>query len=113
MTKRKVVLVSLLLLVAVAGAVLVRWADPLAAWFPKCWFKMLTGFDCPGCGTGRAAHLLLNGDVLGAMRMNPLLFPAVAFAALLVLKPSVGYKKATPLIVGIVVVAYWILRNIP
>ena len=37
-----------------------------------CIFKHLTGIPCPGCGTLRALQLLLQGDVVGSLRMNPL-----------------------------------------
>src|SRR5690554_8210264 len=32
-----------------------------------------TGFYCPGCGSQRAIHLLLHGDIIGAFRFNPLM----------------------------------------
>ena len=37
----------------------------------------LTGWDCPGCGTLRAAHQLTHGNLAAAWRLNPL---AVALA---------------------------------
>ncbi len=50
--------------------------------FPKCPFKMLTGWDCPGCGSQRAIHALLHGDVLSAFRLNALMVLAVPYLAL-------------------------------
>lgn len=42
--------------------------------YPRCWFYTLTGWQCPGCGGLRAAHLLLHGNIVEAFRQNPLLF---------------------------------------
>ncbi|HYH57581.1 MAG TPA: DUF2752 domain-containing protein, partial [Anseongella sp.] len=56
--------------------------DPsLAGFFPPCPFKRLTGLDCPGCGSQRALHALLNLHVGAAFRFNPLLLTAIPFLA--------------------------------
>jgi hypothetical protein len=39
--------------------------------FGVCIFKQVTGFPCPSCGTTRAVQLLLQGDVLASLQMNP------------------------------------------
>lgn len=44
-----------------------------SSFFIPCPFHYLTGFYCPGCGSQRAIHLLLHGNVLGAFRFNPLM----------------------------------------
>ena len=41
--------------------------------FAPCPFYYFTGFFCPGCGSQRALHLLLEGNLWGAFRFNPLL----------------------------------------
>ncbi|HEX3998913.1 MAG TPA: DUF2752 domain-containing protein [Pirellulales bacterium] len=49
--------------------------------YPVCVFHHLTGLDCPGCGTLRALHQLLHGNVLAALRLNALsvcLLPVLA-----------------------------------
>ena len=62
------------LAVAAAGAgacLLVGLVDPTRTpIFPPCPFKALTGLDCPGCGTTRAVHQLLNGNLGAAMGFN-------------------------------------------
>src|SRR4029077_1010888 len=51
-----------------------------AAWFsfglpwPVCWFHQLTGHPCATCGATRAAIAFLHGNLLGAIRWNPLAF---------------------------------------
>lgn len=37
-----------------------------------CPFRRITGIPCPGCGGLRSAHLLLQGDLWGALGLNPL-----------------------------------------
>lgn len=48
---------------------------------PKCPTKLLTGFDCPGCGGLRMTHDLLHGDLAGAAHSNLfllLMLPVIA-----------------------------------
>jgi hypothetical protein len=48
--------------------------DPVQApIFPVCPFYRLTELNCPGCGSLRALHQLLHGDVIAALRFNAFL----------------------------------------
>ena len=38
--------------------------------FPPCPFLTLTGLQCPGCGTLRGLHQLLNGHLIAALGLN-------------------------------------------
>ncbi len=50
--------------------------------YPKCVLHHWTGLHCPGCGSTRAIHSLVHGDIGGAIRNNPLLvLAAPVFAA--------------------------------
>jgi hypothetical protein len=40
--------------------------------FPPCPVRYLTGWYCPGCGSLRAIHQLLHGNLAAAWAMNPL-----------------------------------------
>lgn len=42
-----------------------------AGWMPGCFFRKVTGLECPGCGMTRGTHALLNGRWLEAFRFNP------------------------------------------
>ena len=68
---------------ALAGAVVLYLFDPAHnALYPRCFFKVATGLDCPGCGGLRATHQLLHGHLREAFRLNPLFIvsiPVVAF----------------------------------
>src|SRR6266536_3764949 len=43
------------------------------SFYPTCLFYKTTGLLCPGCGTLRAMHQLLHGQIQGAFRFNALL----------------------------------------
>ena len=80
--------------------------------FPKCIFHSITGLQCPGCGSQRAMHALLNLEIGEAVRYNALFVAALPFLAVL----AAFYAKTTgaPVIwtVFAVIVLWWILRNI-
>ena len=73
-------LFALIVLGAAAGAFFVYRTSPeTSRFYPPCLFHALTGFHCPGCGTARALHLLLHGDIPGAFAMNALTMLALPF----------------------------------
>lgn len=51
--------------------------------FPKCPFRMLTGYDCTGCGSQRALHAMLTGNFAAMFRYNAIFFPALLMVAAL------------------------------
>lgn len=114
-----------LLGMAAAGATLLFFFDPsTAGFYPSCPFHALTGLYCPGCGTCRALHALLHGNVAEAFWFNPLtvlalplliylLAPYVAFG-LGARKVSVASVPARYTWVLLwTILAYWVLRNVP
>ena len=91
--------------------------------YPPCLFYTLTGLHCPGCGTLRGLHQLLNGNLLAALGYNPfmlLALPVIGYAYLSALLPSVSDKRLPTvfippsLIWGLLtaIVVFWILRNV-
>ena len=81
--------------------------------FPDCPWRLAPGMPCPWYGSGRAMYAALHGDLHRAFRLNVLMFPALTLAALLIWKPSLAAMRGLARIVLIVVVGFWILRNIP
>ena len=64
----------------VAGIILLRVFDPATSGvFPPCPVRYLTGLYCPGCGSLRALHALLHGDLRRALVMNPLMVVTLPF----------------------------------
>ncbi len=61
------------MLLGSTGLLLLRLFDPATSGiFPPCPFHALTGLYCPGCGSLRAIHQLLRGNLGTAWAMNPL-----------------------------------------
>jgi len=113
-----------ILIIVAAGAVLLLYffVEPKNGNLPKCVFHELTGFYCPGCGSQRSFHALLNGNFLLAIDYNLLfilLLPFILYFMFIIIagkkysKSSFIYKANFSLSVAIVVVSFWILRNIP
>ncbi|WP_332307063.1 DUF2752 domain-containing protein [Thermobifida cellulosilytica] len=107
------------------GAVVVHFVDPNEpGHYPVCVWLALTGTYCPGCGTTRALHALTHLDIVGAAQMNILLLAALPFLALGYLhwvyrsfrpshRPPPPFPPFLAWAVPGIVVAFWILRNLP
>jgi hypothetical protein len=105
----------MLLVVVGAACVLFYVRDPADGGpFPSCPFRAVTGHDCPLCGTGRALHQLLHGDVVAAFGLNPLALIAVGLGALWLTLPAVRVRPTQRWVVaaGVVIAAFWTLRNL-
>ena len=117
-------IVAIVAAAAVAAAVLFAWDPAQSDFFPLCLFHALTGLHCPGCGTSRALHQLLHGNLSAALALNPLmmvLLPAVIVSLLVrSLRKAAGRtvcrRVVSPVWIWallVVVVLFWILRNVP
>src|SRR5687767_7346289 len=68
---------------AIAALALLFAVDPAASSiFPPCLWRAATGWLCPGCGSARALHALLHGEIAAAMATNPLTVVALPILAL-------------------------------
>ena len=117
----------ILIVILFAGiAVAYKYLDPaVVPIFPRCPFRLLTGYLCPGCGSQRAIHHLLNLDLPGAWRMNPLLVIALPYLALTLLLQSLAHRSTrcarlrdqllgyrVSVVTLVVIVLFWVGRNI-
>ena len=103
----------LALLAILAGALVLYLYDPASsALFPACPFLTLTGWQCPGCGTTRALHALMHGNVGEAFRLNPLLFVAMGAIGAFWFRPALLMRPATAWISAVVVLGWGVLRNV-
>jgi len=93
-------------------AVLYRFNPESHGFYPRCPLFMLTGLKCAGCGTLRAAHCVLHGNISQAIAFNPLLVVAVPLLAVLLFKPRWAYNRYVGWGIAILVIAYSIGRNL-
>ena len=112
-------------LLLIAGAVYLFVFEPgRSGFFPVCPFRLVTGLQCPGCGTTRALHELMHGHLLAAFMLNPLLLLALPFLlyaflrySVIVLRGRVPRHNALPApyiyAIFFVIVGFWIFRNTP
>lgn len=99
--------------IAVAGICVAAFLDPKSlSWFPRCPFRMLTGLDCPGCGTARAIHAAANGRWYEALRSNPILVVAFPFLLAIIIKPRWARMPSVAWSVFAVAVAWMFVRNL-
>ena len=91
--------------------------------FPKCPFYLATDLYCPGCGSQRAIHQILNGHILEGFRHNWLLllvflvlgYQAIVFVLNKLVRPiqkNILHRPMTTYAILIFVILFWILRNI-
>lgn len=94
--------------------------------FPKCPFRTLTGYKCPGCGSQRAIHDILQGNIFAAFQQNMLLIISIPYLLLgfafdlyrstnplyLRWRKRLYGTKAIYFVLAIIIV-FWILRNTP
>jgi hypothetical protein len=119
--KKRILLIAAGAVLALAVIALYALVDPGAALFPRCPLKALTGFDCPGCGSQRAFHALLRGDIAGAWRYNAALFFAAPVIVLYFVSsgcrgryPRLYAALNSPVAIAVIAVAtavWWVLRN--
>ena len=73
--KRVALWVGLFFLIGLLYALLVRI---LGFGYP-CFFHLITGLNCPGCGITRAALKILELDFVGAVKQNAFLIPIALY----------------------------------
>ncbi|RDC54710.1 DUF2752 domain-containing protein [Pedobacter chinensis] len=93
--------------------------------FPECPFHKLFNLDCPGCGSQRAIHSLLHGDIIQAANYNLLLvmslpvliihffFKVASYLTKEDHDLKIWYSPVTPKIIFTIVILFWIARNLP
>lgn len=126
MSTKRVILGVLLALIALSGLLVYLNFDPSdpaqSKFFPKCPVLYLTGFKCPGCGSQRAIHALLNGDMTQAATYNALLLVALPLIALYFIADLIKNKHPQldnilnhPVAITLLIVlifVWWIMRNV-
>ncbi len=87
-------------------------------YYPKCIFKQLTSFECPGCGGARAIYAILHGNIIQAADYNllfVLLIPVFCIALAATFSPYLHHVWAVlnkPTFYLVLLLFFWIARNI-
>ena len=120
--RRSLLLVVAGLVMLVLGFIYYALDPSTSDAFPRCSILSLTGYKCPGCGSQRAVHALLNGDVAGAFRFNALLMIAVPWMGLCLFaesrrtrNPRLCARLNPELLMSLflaLTLSWWLLRNI-
>lgn len=115
----------ILCIIAAFAAVILFFNNPEETiWLPKCPFYMLTGLECPSCGSQRAVYHLLHLEFAEAFRYNPFMVISIPYAILLVtvtwLDPDgklgkikkICCHKITVMTYVVLFIIWWIVRNL-
>jgi hypothetical protein len=95
--------------------------DPRTAPFaPSCPLHATTGLHCPGCGTGRALHALVHGDLARALRLNVLAIAAIPVFLALTLRAAIRPGERLPIpplwlqvVIYVILAFFFVARNLP
>ena len=108
--------------ICVALSVLFAFNPASSSFYLPCPFNRLSGLYCPGCGSLRAMHQLLHGNLLAALGLNPLLvlsLPFLGYWFIFGYVPAVR-NRIPPIVtipsfyiwaIFLVISSFWILRN--
>ena len=116
------ILVSLL--ISGTGAFLYLFDPSNSLFYAPCPFHALTGLHCPGCGSLRAYHELLHGNIVAAFGLNALAISVLPYIAYVSIVNAVNQFKKQPVpeffippsavwILLSVILLFGILRNLP
>ena len=89
-------------------AVLFIFNPATSGFYPFCPLHRLTGWLCPGCGSLRAIHELLHGNVVAAFRLNALLVVALPVLAGLAVRWGYRSHRGRPVSFGVSGRAFWV-----
>ena len=123
---KKIIKWGVISIIVVTAIIIYKKFNPSNVnYFPKCPFLSLTGLKCPGCGSQRAIHSILNLDIYAALKHNFLLVPAIPYIVLgayfdMLNAPTIKQVKLRKRLFGtkaimiilIIIVVFWIYRNI-
>ncbi|MEC3881867.1 DUF2752 domain-containing protein [Parapedobacter sp. 10938] len=76
-------------------------------WLLPCPIKIVTGFDCPGCGFQRSLLALLQGHWHESYRLYPPTVPLLVLLLYAVLKNTFGFDRRNILLKVLAVVCGW------
>jgi len=123
-TDNRMVVAAAALAIAAALVVLYRYNPIGSSIYPQCPLYATTGIYCPGCGSLRAIHQLAHGELLAALSFNPLMIISLPFLIYAFVSrawqsfrgrslPGVFLSRSWIMAIFWLIMAYWVLRNVP
>ena len=116
-------LILFIIMIISACSLLYFFNPGTTLWAPKCSFYLLTGLECPTCGSQRAVHTIMNGEIIKGFAYNPFIIIAIPYAVALIsislvktrttrkIKKIILCRRAIYIYMAIYI-AWWIIRNI-
>lgn len=106
--------------IAAGGYVaVVATIDPFRASVVQCPVHAITGWWCPGCGSTRAVHALLEGDLGLSLAAHPMVLPVIGLLAYLWIRwaitgtsAAIRLPRAVPLGLAGAFVVLTVARNL-
>ena len=122
--KQRIQTAFVLLVIIIALVVLFFFSPLKPNFYPPCPFYALTGYYCPGCGSLRGLYKLLHGDIIGALKMNPLMVLVMPYIFYHFLSQLVLVMRGRPLprifvpayliwSLLVIILVFWFVRNLP
>ena len=123
---RKILKWGIAIVLVTMLAILYRTYNPNGnVYFPKCPFRELTGLKCPGCGSQRAVHYLLNFDIFNSIKENVILVLSIPYILTGLVFDSLKnpnenilnwrkilFGRKAIFVILTIIITFWILRNI-
>lgn len=120
---KKIQLLLVYLSLAISLSIVFIFEPGKNSFYPICFFHRFTGLYCPACGSTRALYHFLHGNFIEALHANIFIVVFIAFLIYSTLtmtdtilnnkRHSLKLPRYSVLIIGIVLVLFWIIRNIP
>src|ERR1051325_7439110 len=124
---RQLALAAVVWLGLAAGAVFLFFFNPSSPsnqFFPQCPFRLVTGWQCPGCGSTRAFYQLLHLHPVAAFKLNPLIMltlPFIVYGFLGFTRSAITGKPYRRLFIPpvylwawlVLLLFFWVFRNTP
>jgi hypothetical protein len=124
---RQLAIASFVWLGLAVGGLFLFFFNPASAanqFFPKCPFRLLTGWQCPGCGSTRACYQLIHLHPIVAFKLNPLMvltLPFIVYGFLGFTRSAITGQPQRRVFIPpiylwawlVLLIFFWIFRNTP
>ena len=123
LTKYKILIATVIVVILLGVLSLYFFYNPSQhSFFPKCPFYSITGFYCPGCGSQRAIHQIINGNIINGIRHNYLILLlalVLSYQGIIYILSKLNnstyknilHKPVVTKLILVIVLLFWLFRN--